>query len=104
MVVIRDIKMPKRCIECKFCAWDGVWDCYICKLQNDAELDYSKAQSGIDKEVCPLVEIITCKDCKYYRKDDNTGHCTNHTCGDITFWCHDDYYCADAVRKDVANE
>lgn len=49
---------------------------------------------------CPLVEIITCKDCKYYREDDDTGHCTNHTCEDITFWCHDDYYCADAERRE----
>lgn len=51
-----------------------------------------------------IVEGITCKDCKYYREDDDTGYCTNHTCGDIVFWCRDDYYCADAMRKDVANE
>ena len=45
--------------------------------------------------------IITCKDCKYYRPDDDTGYCTNHTIsGDITFWCRDDYYCADAERRD----
>ena len=98
MVGIKDMEMPTRCEECKFC---------IRQKTNDYG-SYGQCMAGGCETVntlylspgCPLVEIITCKDCKYYREDDDTGYCTNHTCGDITFWCRDDYYCADAERRE----
>ena len=93
MIVIKDMEMPKSCSECGLKSGNY---CYHKKPPYDLNsIDVLKEKASN----CPLVEIVTCKDCKYYREDDDTGHCTNHTCGDIVFWCHADYYCADAERK-----
>lgn len=108
MVGIKDRKVPRGCQHCmyfrKHIFGNGLDYSYSCVLgATQFPMPWIRQMEERASD-CPLVEIITCKDCKYYREDDDTGYCTNHTCGDITFWCHDDYYCADAVRKDVANE
>ena len=93
MVAIKDMEMPKCCFDCSvrnYCDAEG----NKCDLTELLKIE----------NCCPLVEIITCKDCQYYRPDDDTGYCTNHTCGDIKFWCYDDYYCADAKMKGGENE
>ena len=51
MIEIKDMEMPKNCSDCDFCHG------HICK------------RTGIDiiinpKGNCPLIEIVTCKDCK----------------------------------------
>jgi hypothetical protein len=39
---------------------------------------------------CPLVEIVTCKDCK---------HNKNGVCPNYRHFVDDDFYCADAERR-----
>lgn len=97
MVVIKDTEMPKHCMTCQY--QDALYGrCRIGHFDTGAKCIKGDDKWYFKHPNCPLVEIITCKDCKYYREDDDTGYCTNYTCGDITFWCHDDYYCADAER------
>ena len=93
MIAIKEMKMPNSCSECNLTTRKT--QNYVCSI-NLKDIDCTETKRPND---CPLVEIVTCKDCKYYREDDDTGHCTNHTCGDIVFWCRDDYYCADAEEK-----
>ena len=47
---------------------------------------------------CPLVEIVTCKDCKYWNKE--TEYC-KHWTEDAYYTVHTgaDFYCEDARRK-----
>ena len=72
MVGIKGMEMPKRCSECSFKANDyvcGLLDCAF-SCNHFTERNYN----------CPLVEIVTCKDCTYdgYAK----AHSPNHWCSD----------------------
>lgn len=87
MIAINGMKMPKNCSDCDLCRG------HICKV------------TGTDivanpKDNCPLVQIVTCKDCKYYRNQDDDEWCTNHTIKDNKFWVKEDYFCADGERRE----
>lgn len=85
MVAIKDMEMPESCADCERGS--------ICGYG----LGYSRAKN------CPLVEIVTCKDCKYYRNKENKhSYCTKRLNVDsITDrYREPDYYCADAERKE----
>ena len=103
MVVLKGMEPQTDCQKCPFMATDGadtsLLSHMMCLALWATKHEVKHCVSGKILNDCPLVEIVTCKDCKYYREDDDTGHCTNHTCGDIVFWCRDDYYCADAEEK-----
>ena len=70
MVAIKGMEIPKGCWNCNFCFnKDG----YYCAISNDLLADEAADIPDENRPTdCPLVEIITCKDCKYYRiEDDN---------------------------------
>ncbi len=86
MVAIKGMKeMPKICSECDFCHG------HICK------------RTGIDiitnpKSGCPLVEIVTCKDCKHCCRITDTPNvllCGKHNCQQVS----KNFYCADGERN-----
>lgn len=92
MLAIKCMKIPKSCGKCPFKATfpsiglkNGVC--------NDLHLPFKK------HPYCPLTEIVTCKDCKYYRSKDGDEWCTTHSFKDNKFWVREDYYCADGERK-----
>ena len=78
MIAIKDMEeIPKSCSDCDFCHG------HLCK------------RTGVDivanpKDSCTLVEIITCKDCKWNE---------NSTCID-GFGVADDYFCAGGKRRE----
>ena len=84
MIAIKDMEeIPKSCSDCDFCHG------HLCK------------RTGIDivanpKDNCPLVEIITCKDCKYWHDDGITTTCDKN----IGHGFPKDHYCADAERRE----
>lgn len=82
MIAIKGLKeMPSCCYECPY------YDDY-CRLTSKWDGDTEQIRDAD----CPLVEIVTCKDCKYYRN--GLEHCTQ--------WVmptNDDFYCADAERS-----
>ena len=62
MIAIKGMTMPKNCSECSFKANDyvrGLLDCAF-SCNHFTERNYN----------CPLVEVVTCKDCELH------GHCT----------------------------
>jgi hypothetical protein len=92
MLVIKDMELPKSCKKCPFKAMfpnTGLKN-GVC---NDLHLPFKRHQ------YCPLIEIITCKDCKYYRNRDGDEWCTTHSFKDNKFFVREDYHCADAERK-----
>ncbi len=82
MIAIKGMEMPKSCSECPFKAND-----YVCGL-----LDYAFSCNRFKERNynCPLVEIVTCKDCK---------HNKNGVCPNYRHFVDDDFYCADAERR-----
>lgn len=87
MIAIKGIKMPKNCIECNHLDLQEALGC---------QLIYSGcANCGIHPD-CPLVEIVTCKDCKYLHDDGIMTTCDKH----IGNGFPKDYFCADAERRE----
>lgn len=90
MIAIKDMEMPKSCNECPFKAND-----YVCRLLDCA---FSCNHFKERNYNCPLVEIVTCKDCEHCKKDMVEG---------IEYlWCNKDscatsehYYCGGGRRK-----
>ena len=95
MVVVKGMKMQTDCKKCPFMATDGA---------DENELNHPMmciALWGMKHEVrhcvegrilddCPLVEVVTCKDCKY--NDENI--CTIDGCT-VT----DNYFCECTERR-----
>lgn len=92
MVAIKEMEIPKRCEECKFCSrqktndYGSFGECLLQKNKRVNCLAWSR-----DDE-CPLVEVITCKDCKH--NDENV--CTIDGCT-VT----DNYFCECAERRNI---
>lgn len=84
MVAIKDIEMPMSCFGCPFAT--------ICTTEEG--LNFRKRPSD-----CPLVEIITCKDCNNcYPDEDGRGyHCERDS--NVRFSVYGDFYCKDAIRR-----
>ena len=116
MVMIKEMSIPKRCKECKFCLRQRTNEYGSfgeCLLQKDKKVN-CLAWSRDDKNCliwsrddnCPLVEVVTCKDCKYNAKRD--GICLKD---DIDYWFDenictidgctvtDNYFCECAERR-----
>jgi len=89
MIALKGIKMPQNCSECQFKANDyvcGLLDCAF-SCNHFKERNYN----------CPLVEIVTCKDCKYCDFDDSDQTFFCNTYGNIVCSSH---FCSDAERRE----
>ena len=78
MIAVKGMKMPNSCSECNLTT-RKTWN-FACSI-NLKDIDCTETKRPKD---CPLVEIVTCKDCAY--------------CKDL--WCErdscvvsEDYYC-----------
>lgn len=96
-MVAVNMEMPKSCSQCPLCIEDKYAD-MTCVLLCE-EWEESNYNENHRDENCPLAEIVTCKDCKYYRVEDDDEYCTNHTIKDNKFWVREDYFCADGERR-----
>ena len=56
MIAIPNVYKPKKCKECIDDMYNVVVDCY--------PDDYGEDRDG-NKIICPLIEIVQCKDCKW---------------------------------------
>jgi hypothetical protein len=92
MVAVKGMKMPKNCMECLLFD-DEYGDCNIIG-EPKANMTEKRAEN------CPLVEIVTCKDCFYYNIDeDGCGyHCEKY--GHTRFPVYADFFCADGERRE----
>lgn len=85
MIAIKSMEnIPRSCIECPLRMLDK---CY--HLKSACELNgfdfFEERQKG-----CPLVEIVTCKDCKYNYEN---------SCDFDGFGIDDEYFCAKGERR-----
>ena len=81
MVAIKGMKMPKNCIECLL--FDDEYG--DCNVMGETKADMTEERAGN----CPLVEIVTCKDCK--------NECTEKN-GEKFSETRPDFFCADGER------
>lgn len=95
MVAIKDMEMPFGCEVCDFRKSDPYsGEVYCSKAIGSNTIIYEKERL----ENCPLVEIITCQDCKHCHPDeDGRGyHCERDNY--VRFSVYGDFYCAYAER------
>lgn len=108
MIAIKGMKeMPSCCADCNMTTCkgkDAPWN-YVCSI-NLKDIDFNETDRA---EHCPLVEIVTCKDCKWWDSENNKiGHCNACKHGhysstwDIGIYrrTNKDFYCADGERRE----
>ena len=99
MIAIKNMEMPKGCQHCmyfrKHLFGNGIDYSYSCVLgATEFQMPWIRQMEERASD-CPLAEIVTCKDCKYIRQnEDNEYYC------DLSGGYYDpDYYCADGERR-----
>ena len=92
MVVIKGMEIQTDCKKCPFMATDGAdkLSPMMCVALWGMKHEVRHCVEGRILNDCPLVEIVTCKDCKY--NDENV--CTIDGCT-VT----DNYFCECAERR-----
>jgi len=90
MIAIKGMEMPKCCH----------WDCDLVNEDGGAcPFDVYETKTDTTKERmkdCPLIEIVTCKDCKYWHDNGIITTCDKN----IGNGFPRDYFCADGERKE----
>ena len=95
MIAVKEMSMPKYCNDCDFVI-DSMG---YCERANEQIPNYDfYSETNERPSNCPLVEIGTCKDCKYNVKDKRTT-----TMCDIghRFFMREPstFYCADYEKR-----
>ena len=90
MIAIKNMGMPTSCKECMLNNVDSPWF-GLCRTTGNNVIEY-KDSKHLD---CPLVEIVTCKDCKYWHDDGIMTTCDKNIGNGLPR----DYFCADGERR-----
>ena len=102
MVVLKGMGLQTDCQKCPLMATDGTdtLSPMMCMALWATKHEVKHCIQGKILDDCPLVEIVTCKDCFYYNIDeDGRGyHCEKY--GHTRFPVYADFYCADAERRE----
>lgn len=109
MIAIKDMEMPKSCKDCEFSRSHYEFGEYysFCEFDKQAQNKLHEWLRNLlpadgKATYCPLVEIITCRDCKHkvFLASDGKGNttymCDRH-CKNIT---NDAFYCANGERRE----
>ncbi len=87
MIAIKGKKIPKNCVECHNLGLQWALGC---------QFIYSGCANCGRHPDCPLVEIVTCKDCKYWKDNGIITTCEKN----IGNGFPRDYFCASGKRKE----
>lgn len=103
MVAIKDRKMPKGCQHCRFFRkhlfGNGLDYSYSCELgATEFPMPWIRQMEERPSD-CPLVEIGTCKDCKYVSQNDDN----DRYCGLSGGYYDPNYYCVDFEKRGNEN-
>lgn len=109
MIVIKDMEMPKGCQKCmyfrKHLFGNGLDYSYSCVLgATQFQMPWIR-QIEEKASDCPLVEIVTCKNCKHHEDilaalyKDGTKKIL-HVCKKHGMGVLEDYFCGDGERKE----
>ena len=99
MIAIKDMEMPTKCSSCLFNVYYENLGGYICEPVGKITEKDERWEKRLDD--CPLVEIVTCKDCKHSEtfvnfECDIARFCKKHRLQKVT----DDYFCGDGKRRE----
>lgn len=109
MIAIKGMEMPSDCMDCPltYPRWDFNIGCKCCKAIIGHHEEYGEYKTTRHPD-CPLVEIVTCKDCKHRdkvhpsllsNKKDEVYFCTLQS-DEYCYEVEDDYFCAFAERRE----
>jgi hypothetical protein len=96
MIAVKGMEMPKSCALCE--RFEGA-----CKYTDFGDYQTKRNPS------CPLVEIVTCKDCRYWHDDGITTICLQSSHPSALCYTFDksighgfpkDHFCADGERRE----
>ena len=100
MIAIKNAEIPKNCAQCWYSK--GVYCIY-----HDSDWVGDHQANQTKPEWCPIIELVQCKDCKWYKEEKGKigiGCCTClKPAGDGQFICWSNWYCGDGQRKDDSN-
>ena len=65
MIAIKGMEMPSRCMNCGLLGKEEMY----CSVYPRKDLDIITVATN-RPDWCPLVEIVTCKDCKHWKDSD----------------------------------
>ena len=98
MIAIKDMEMPKNCLDCPISHEDEIDYCICGKTGKNVYLYANEIHPD-----CPLVEIVTCKDCKQWKDSDGVyrrGLGAESKCPiNIKEVFDGNFYCANAERR-----
>jgi hypothetical protein len=92
MIAIKDMEMPSCCENCGLCLCLDDDISGLCYLTQTTNMDRTNSRNSD----CPLVEIVTCKNCKYWHDDGIVTTCDRN----IGNGFPRDYYCANGERRE----
>ena len=100
MVAIKGMKTQTDCKGCPFMVTDGADENELnhpmmCVALWATKHEIKHCVEGRILDACPLVEVVTCKDCKHNYED---------TCDIDGLGVCDDYFCANGKRKEEEEE
>ena len=91
MIAIKGMEMPESCIDCPFVKAEGT------KFFCSRIMKYiDKDNLGNKHDDCPLVEIVTCKDCGNHV----TGALDEEICLKGHELINESFYCKDGERRE----
>ena len=96
MIAIKDMEMPESCGKCEMTT---ICRTYLNQQVNRPSTMYSFGQSE-RPDNCPLVEIVTCKDCKHSPIVNRNNNETTVYCELHNFYPCSNYYCRDSKRRE----
>lgn len=92
-VYIDGLDMPKSCGECKFfCGLGYGFHCYL----NGKHITFI----GEVEDFCPIIEIVTCEECKHRDPEDKKCDCGMFERQGCIFPVADDYFCKYGERRE----
>ena len=94
MVIFKGMEPQTDCRKCPFVALDGMdtlLSPMMCMALWATKHEVKHCTQGKILDDCPLVEIVTCKDCKHNDQD---------TCYIDGLGVRDDYFCSSGERKE----
>ena len=101
MVVLKGMAPQTDCQKCPFMATDGadtsLLSPMMCLALWATKHEVKHCVQGRILDDCPLVEIVTCKDCKHRKKvKDDWGYYCEYT----NMVMDDDEFCSSGERKE----
>ena len=109
MVVIKEMGTQTDCKKCPFMATDGTDENELnhpmmCVALWGMKHEVRHCVSGKVLDDCPLVEVVTCKDCKYWNKKEEYCKQLSSTMGWEEDECYTvctgaDFFCEDGERR-----